>query len=56
MQPAKTTQNQLKPDEFNQLDEEFIILLQSVTLQDFTESALSEANIQVDIDGDSKTY
>ena len=30
--------------------------MQSVTLQDFTESALSEATIRVDIDGDSKTY
>ena len=30
--------------------------MQSVTLQDFTESALSEATITVDIDGDSKTY
>ena len=30
--------------------------MQSVALQDFTESALSEATIKVDIDGDSKTY
>ena len=30
--------------------------MESVTLQDFTESALSEATIRVDIDGDSKTY
>ena len=43
------------PHKFLQLEEEFI-LLQSVTLQDFTESALSEATIRVDIDGDSKTY
>ena len=43
------------PHKFLQLEEEFI-LLQSVTLQDFTKSALSEATIRVDIDGDSKTY
>ena len=30
--------------------------MQSVKLQDFTESALDEATIRVDIDGDSKTY
>ena len=42
------------PHEFLQLEE--FILLQSVTLQDFTESALSEATIRVDIDGDSKIY
>ena len=30
--------------------------MQSVILQDFTGSALSEATIRVDIDGDSKTY
>ena len=41
--------------EFLQLQEEFI-LFQSVTLQDFTESALSEDTIKVGIDGDSKTY
>ena len=44
-----------KPHEFLQLQEEFI-LLQSVKLQDFTESALDEATIRVDIDGNSKTY
>ena len=43
------------PHEFFQLEEKFI-LLRSVTLHDFTESALSEATIRVDIDGDSKIY
>ena len=43
------------PHEFFQLEEK-VILLRSVTLHDFTESALSEATIRVDIDGDSKIY
>ena len=42
------------PHEFFQLEE--VILLRSVTLHDFTESALSEATIRIDIDGDSKIY
>ena len=43
------------PHEFLQLEEDFI-LLQSVALQDYTESALSEATIRGDTDGDSKIY
>ena len=43
------------PHKFLQLEEEFI-LFESVILQDFTKSALSEATIRVDIDGGSKTY
>ena len=37
------------------MEEEFL-LLQSITLQDFDDSQLSEATIETDEDGDAKTY
>ena len=37
------------------MEEEFL-LLQSITLQDFDDSQLSEATIKTDEDGDVKTY
>ena len=40
---------------FLQLDKEFL-LLQSITLQDFDDSQLSEATIKTDEDGDAMTY
>ena len=43
------------PLQLVQLEEEFI-LLQSITLEDFSEAALSEASIRVDGDGQTVTY
>ena len=42
-------------EKFIQMEEEFL-LLQSITLQDFDDSQLSEATIKTDEDGDAMTY